>query len=514
MKNRNLFFLFGLISLILTSCHTDMTVVRFFAPELAEAGEEIEVTKVYGNLGKGETADENDEGYNTQVYLSLDSYLSSDDELIEETSGTFLFPGQKNEDLSSVVIPSNTPTGNYYLLYNVNKTFQVLENNVANNLASRRVHIEGTSNTGSDLAAINFQVEQNDLLGDDLLTVFWTAYNFGQTNTAATQVKYYLSEDAVLNPTTDLCIGNQTVSSLEANEKKDYAFRPLIPNENIGTQFIIISIDANNAVPEFNELNNTVMQRIYVRQRRPDLSIFSFESPIGVQTNEPILLTTKISNAGGTAVSGNFQLHYILSENATLGGSDDVILETFSLGGISTIGGVVTYNHSIIIPQNISQGTYHIFVVADPENLIPEYSTGNNRKMLRLCVHDDFNNLINENSSEDHRHNDARQSISAPIFSRNSDLTQDYLEGLVANQIEVYPNPAAERTNVAFEISRDAEVSIFIRDMKGQSVFQFTGKMQEGKNLQSIPLNNFAGGTYIVQVIYEKEMFSEIIVVE
>lgn len=501
------------IGLLLNSCHTDMTAIRMVFPDLVNDGEIIEVTQVSGNIGKQASASNNVDfditDFRDGLYLSVDQHLGINDVVLKENLVDLLQPGQLFQATNSVEIPFGTRTGDYYLLFNVNQVFGGLEPNQSDNLIAEPITINGFSNAGRDLIPINFKVEK-DLLAESQIRIFWTACNFGQSAVPTSEVKYYLSNNPTLEAGEDLCIGSSTVAALDGFEKREYSFSPFIQNDNFGYKYLLIVMDETNTITEFNEENNVNAQRIYLRERRPDLEITTFEAPIGVQTNVPILLNTRVRNSG-TKSSGNFKLQYILSVDASVGNNDDITLSSINLGGQSMSSSTI-YNHFISIPANVAEGAYHLFAVSDADNVLLEYSENNNRASLRICVHGDFDNLMEEDDT--HQHEEARQHVDVPIFARGTELTENYIREFVSEQMKVYPNPTRHQTNLELTILRDAEVAIYLRDAMGQSLFSYQGKMEKGKNLKSINLRDYPSGMYLIQVELEDQRFSKTIILE
>ncbi len=71
--------------------------------------------------------------------------------------------------------------------------------------------------------------------------------------------------------------------------------------------------------------------------------------------------------------------------------------------------------------------------------------------------------------------------------------------GLMQEQIQIFPNPAVNDFNIEIVTEKDEVVQITITDISGQQVVSFTENVHQGKNL--ISQNGLSSGVYFVEVI-------------
>jgi hypothetical protein len=77
--------------------------------------------------------------------------------------------------------------------------------------------------------------------------------------------------------------------------------------------------------------------------------------------------------------------------------------------------------------------------------------------------------------------------------------------------LSIYPNPAHKYFNIVFNQVLNENVDLKIIDLTGREVYR--SSMSKGTNQQSININNLATGTYIVQMIYNREQYQKRLIV-
>ncbi len=74
-------------------------------------------------------------------------------------------------------------------------------------------------------------------------------------------------------------------------------------------------------------------------------------------------------------------------------------------------------------------------------------------------------------------------------------------EFTMATDLNVYPNPAEDRTNFTFNLTQDADVGLNIVGAQGQVIREvYNGKRNAGAAKFEIPTNGLASGYYFIQV--------------
>jgi subtilase family serine protease len=142
---------------------------------------------------------------------------------------------------------------------------------------------------------------------------------------------------------------------------------------NVATYYIIAKADADNAVVESNETNNTSARAIAIG---PDLTLSSVSIPFTITAGAAVSITDTVLNQGGDA-AGPSTTRYYLSTNVFFDSSDTLLSggrAVPALGpGISSTGSA-----SITIPVATAPGIYYVVVVADGDHVVAESQEGNN----------------------------------------------------------------------------------------------------------------------------------------
>ena len=90
---------------------------------------------------------------------------------------------------------------------------------------------------------------------------------------------------------------------------------------------------------------------------------------------------------------------------------------------------------------------------------------------------------------------------STPMVRMNFDKTLNINSSYINNfNLNVYPNPAREYANVAFELENAGDVSFVLTDMSGKVVYQTNEQnLSKGKNSFRVPTESLSGGVYLYQ---------------
>ncbi len=92
---------------------------------------------------------------------------------------------------------------------------------------------------------------------NEKIAVTNTVNNLGDMSTGSFTMDFYLSTDTVLEPATDIYLGNRTVNYLAGGAEDSAISIFAIPPEVNGTYYVIGTVDSNQQIPEIDEMNNT-----------------------------------------------------------------------------------------------------------------------------------------------------------------------------------------------------------------------------------------------------------------
>jgi subtilase family serine protease len=186
----------------------------------------------------------------TSFYLSTNFSLDSGDKLLGGRSVPALQPGQTNSGSTTLTIPADTQLGQYFIPGRAddgNKRSGVGRN-------EQRVVRDDASRPGSDGVALT--APANAVAGATIQAND-TVKNTGGGSAGASTTRFYLSSNFTFDAS-DQEIGNRPAIALGPNATSAGQASVTIPSGTAAGLYYIIAVsDADNAVPETSETNNT-----------------------------------------------------------------------------------------------------------------------------------------------------------------------------------------------------------------------------------------------------------------
>jgi len=314
--------------------------------------------------------------YNPPVtcFLSTDTISSFDDVDL-----------QYSNYLNSILIPSSIPTGNYYLLFIIDKGNYINELNETNNMAWVPIGIQKQP-LDYDLIISSASIDSIAHPGEDL-PLNYSVDNRGSTPIANTiGTGFYLSTDSVWG---EADINLQPISHSYYYSSERFL---KIPLETLpGNYYIIFFADNRSVYGETNEFNNTKSLPITITSPDIDLTI---EQPIDIPdtlvTNSMIDISFNIKN-NGTNSTPRFGSSVYLSADSLFDQTDLLIGNTYSqeinAHDLSTAS-VTLYLKNEIVP-----GQYYLIINADqydnygtPQSAVNESNENNNSFVQPVIV--------------------------------------------------------------------------------------------------------------------------------
>jgi PKD repeat protein len=340
----------------------DLGVSALAVPETAGAGVAMTVSDT--TLNQSGTAAPSV----TRFYLSLDPALDATDVGLGSRAVPSLAAGASHSGSVSLVVPSSTPTGLYWVLAKADGNGAIAETQEENN-----VRLSVVVKVGPDLTVSGVTAPATAAAGGSIV-VSDTTRNHGAGGAAGSATKYYLSADVFLDAA-DIAIGTRTVPGLAAGASNTGSGTAVIPAGTAGTYFLIAATDGNNAVAESVETNNTAWSAPV--RIGPDLVVSALTSPTPVAAGATVNVTVTTFNEGGAAAPASSTRLY-LSTDLTLDATD-VLLGSRSVTSLAvnqSNGGTV----AVTIPAGKAPGSYFIIAIADGASAIPEGSETNNTR--------------------------------------------------------------------------------------------------------------------------------------
>ncbi|MBX5481317.1 MAG: putative Ig domain-containing protein [Myxococcaceae bacterium] len=210
--------------------------------------------------------------------------------------------------------------------------------------------------------------------------------NRGGLNAQGASVRFYLSEDVVFDPGTDLQVGDSNVVSVPVVGRALVTAQLQFPSTvEPGAYFLFAEVDPTNAVAEgLKEGNNLAVPRLFtVGTPTPDLQPFAVQGPSSAQGGGTLTITPEIRNAGNADSTDPVTVTYFVSDNSVVTVSDFAVgtdqVPPLAFGGTS-----FNTPKQITLPGNLSAGRYWVGVCVDydptatPHSTLTEISEVNN----------------------------------------------------------------------------------------------------------------------------------------
>ncbi|WP_053540396.1 ELWxxDGT repeat protein [Anabaena sp. WA102] len=358
----------------------DFQVTNVTIPSQSFSGQSLNLSWTVTNKGIGKNLET---VWYDQVFLSTDEVLDADDRNL----GTFSQNGILNSNDSytssqTVSLPIGI-SGDYYFFVRTDAGNQVFEsvfdgNNTGYKATPTRINL--TPPPDLEILSLTLPTQAT---ASRALNFSYQVTNFGSTTTPNYYWtdRFYLSLDNQLDTNTDLLIGDQPhYGSLAPDESYTNNFSYTLPNTLTGNYYLFGITDSNNEVFELNNENNTFLATtpIVITSQPADLVVVSASVPMTGEAGKALRVEWTVRNqgTGDTAIS-SWTDQVILSKDAQIGNSDDLVLGSFSRGEILAPNQSYTRSELVTLPIDAIAG-YQVFVVTDAGNSVYEATQENN----------------------------------------------------------------------------------------------------------------------------------------
>jgi len=360
----------------------DLAVTSTSAPSSAAEGASIPISWQVGDVsptnGTGAT-------WTDAVYVSANSVLDSSAVPLTSIAGPTspLAPGSSYSRNTSVTIPGNLATGNYYLLLVADDNGGQLESDAGND--TNDVAADAITLSAPDLQVTGVSGPTTGITGQSVL-VSWSDENTGTATATGPWVdNVYTGTDA--NGDNPTLLGSFTFDGSLAVGASVQRTQQVILPQTAGTQWFLVTTNATQTVPEGSNYGNdttvsagsTKITAVPV----PDLVVSGITPPAnGVFSGNSVPVSFVVKNQGQAATSARtWQDWVILSQDPNLGQTYQGQLNATGPGGDQTLnnqpvvlgfnnpsylGVGESYQQNVSVPLPISaQGTWYVYVVPD-----------------------------------------------------------------------------------------------------------------------------------------------------
>jgi cysteine-rich repeat protein len=206
--------------------------------------------------------------------------------------------------------------------------------------------------------------------------------NKGSGWAASTITRLYFSTDTILDDS-DTPLGSSDIPALAAGVTNIVlSISVTIPTGIGGKYYIIAKADADAAITETNETNNTKSMGKSVSVGS-DLFVYAFTAPKTADADTDISITDKTKNKGPANADASTTRFY-LSTNMTLDAGDGSPLGSRPVDPLAAKESSVATT-SVHLPTGIA-GIYYIIVKADADNDLAETNEDNNTRFRKIEI--------------------------------------------------------------------------------------------------------------------------------
>jgi subtilase family serine protease/subtilisin family serine protease len=362
------------VSLASNDLPPDLTISTMLVPSVAGAGGSITVTDTTRNNGTG-VAPPSATGF----YLSSNNSWDAADTFLGERPVGQLAPGTTESLPTSLDLPPDLTTGNYYVIAKADFAGAVSESSETNNVRS-----SAAMKVGPDLLVTAVTAPSSGAAGEDL-QVTETTKNQGGGGAGASATTFYLSSNTLLDGS-DTPLGSRPVDPLGANATSQVQTTLTLPlNTLVGSYYILAQADGGSGVQETLETNN-VKASALVRVGA-DLTLTALAAPAAAGAGDVIRVSDTTANIGAGEAAESFTSFY-LSVNSTVEAGDPVLGSRAVPpldAGASHLSEV-----DVTIPLNTVTGTYWLIGLADGPGAVAETSETNNIRRVQIKIGPDL----------------------------------------------------------------------------------------------------------------------------
>jgi sugar lactone lactonase YvrE len=312
--------------------------------------------------------------------LSADPVYGNGDDI---PLSTVLLVGSLSVDGSytastTLIVPSTTPVGNYYLCAMTDSTLDINEGYHEDNntlCTSSAIAVTYPDLVMTDVTPAAATVNQGATLD-----VGNTVKNQGLMPSAFSSVQFRLSLNTVFGDADDVVVSAiRNVPTLDSGEYDTRTTRITVPASTPPNKYYLCAkVDSGSTVLETVEDNNDLCSPTRVTVPKPDLVVSAVSTNMtsrraGAQIN----IYNAIVNQGGSN-AGSSIVAFHLSSNSSYGDGDDIVSPTTRTIGSMAIGARSAGPTFVKIPATTPAGVYYMCVRADDADSVDESDEANN----------------------------------------------------------------------------------------------------------------------------------------
>lgn len=362
---------------------TNLTVLALQAPSETVAGNTIPLSYSIKNTGDITIG----KNIKQEVFISKNRSYNSSAKLCSMT-GTLpdvanLKTGESVTANLQITIPDDMMGGQNYIHVVLNRDATFAEKRTDDNYAETPIYVNGNLPNWvmSDLAI------PATIMTSEGTEVTWTLSNSGSWDASDVTNRVYLSTDANYS-TDDKLLAHATSSELAKGASEKMKATIIIPDNVVGSRYIIVRLDANSLEEENKDDNVASRSFISKQSPLPDLTVSELSTEGQWKGGQSVTIKAKVKNNGDHATRiDKWADVFYLSEGYTLDVNKAIKLGSKTHVGLLEKGEEYMITASVNIPVDVS-GYYVLFAAADGGNALVEKTKDNNKVYTTVYVED------------------------------------------------------------------------------------------------------------------------------
>jgi subtilase family serine protease len=316
-------------------------------------------------------------------YLSADTTLSADDQLLEKAVVPTPSNGKKSFTYNNVMLPPTTAPGTYYILCVADYLDQVIESDEHNNAFALKLVVGPPA---PDIAFDRYHIITPEQLGaGGNVTVRCTLVNPGNVPIDSATVGYYLSADRVLGPD-DVLLGHKATGPLTPGYSYYGSFLDTlaIPTATApGQYYLLLVADYRHQVAENDETDNIAALALEIVVPSVDLATTAVRngSVYSPTVGSTFFARCTLANLGTTTAYPATIGYYYSTDN--LLSVDDKLLGEYQATPLAG-GATQVIDKTVVLPTAAAVGRGYLLFVADHLHQVAEPDESNNVTALTL----------------------------------------------------------------------------------------------------------------------------------
>ena len=313
------------------------------------------------------------------LYDSADQTIDNGDTELARVSLGDIAGGARQTGSQILVIPAAVPEGVRYVLARVDPDGLVPEYDELNNDRAAPISIGGEI----DLEAAVLTAPPSVYDGE-MISLSYGVDNGGQSVATNVDVRFYLSDDAVISPT-DPLLAQIVVPVVPAlGMVRDSLSVVVRTGAPVGSSLIVgMIVDPDGAVPETNEGNNTLGASVSVVGG--DLVAQALVAPSDLGRGQRFDLSYTVRNGHPAIPGGAFRIEVLMSDDA-LPSADDVSLVDQLIAGLPA-GAVVSATVAVTVPSTVVVGGVgQLILFVDSLGEVSETDESNNLALSPFTI--------------------------------------------------------------------------------------------------------------------------------